>query len=179
VGRSLRAEARDIRIASELIRLGARLQVLEAETSLSRARLLALYKEVAGRSPAKGMLPFSTDWFMSWQRNVHASLFMNIHRALIKASAIDEAEALIAAYRIYREQVDILRLEPVLSVTRAWRLLRFFDAGMLTLATCRRCRGQFVADRYDLLRDYVCGLCHMPSRAGKGRAVLRAEAGAH
>ena len=74
--KSVLQEAQDIQKAVELIRLGARMQMLEAETALSRERLLKLYKEVKGVSPPKGMLPFSADWFMSWQPNIHSSLFM-------------------------------------------------------------------------------------------------------
>jgi flagellar transcriptional activator FlhC len=55
-------EAQQIKIATDLIEMGARLQVLQEETSLSRERLLKLYKEVKGESPSKGMLPYSTDW---------------------------------------------------------------------------------------------------------------------
>src|SRR5262249_53331499 len=65
--KSVVTEAKEINLAVELVQLGARLQVLEAATNLSRERLLKLYKEVKGESPPKGMLPFSTDWFMSWQ----------------------------------------------------------------------------------------------------------------
>jgi flagellar transcriptional activator FlhC len=169
--KSVAAEAREIQRASELIRLGARLQLLESETKLSRERLLRLYKEIIGKSPPKGMLPFSTDWFMTWQPNIHASLFMNIHRYLDKTSAMDEVEALIRAYRLYREQVARLGMEEVLSITRAWRLVRFFDADMLALVPCRKCGGHFVVHTYDLTDQYVCCLCHMPSRAGKTRAA--------
>jgi flagellar transcriptional activator FlhC len=73
--KSIIGEAEDIQRAAEMVRLGARMQMLEAETQLSRERLLKIYKEVRGMSPPKGMLPFSTDWFMTWQPNVHASLF--------------------------------------------------------------------------------------------------------
>ena len=55
--RSVIADARDVQRATELIELGARLQVLESETALSRERLLRLYKEIQGRSPPKGMSP--------------------------------------------------------------------------------------------------------------------------
>ncbi|MDR2259678.1 MAG: FlhC family transcriptional regulator, partial [Azoarcus sp.] len=58
-------EAEDIRRAIEMVQLGARMQMLEAETRLSREKLLKIYKEVRGVSPPKGMLPFSTDWFMT------------------------------------------------------------------------------------------------------------------
>ena len=64
--KSILNESRDIERAISLINLGARLQVLEYETSLSYERLLRLYKEVAGKSPSKGQLPFSTDWFLTW-----------------------------------------------------------------------------------------------------------------
>lgn len=85
--KSVVTEAREIQIAIELINLGARLQVLQEETKLSRERLLKLYKEVKGESPSKGMLPYSTDWFMSWLPNIHSSLFMDIYQYLNKHSS--------------------------------------------------------------------------------------------
>ncbi len=63
--KSIVQEARDIQLAMELITPGARLQMLESETQLSRGRLIKLYKELRGSPPPKGMLPFSTDWFMT------------------------------------------------------------------------------------------------------------------
>ena len=171
--KSVIVEAKDIGLAIELIELGARLQLLEAETNLSRERLLKLYKEVRHESPPKGMLPFSTDWFMTWQPNIHASLFMNIYENLNKASDLDEIDAVIRACQLYLEQVKNLGMEPVLSVTRAWRLVKFFNANMLTLTPCTQCGGHFVTHTNELTDDYVCGLCHMPSRAGKTRAAGR------
>ena len=90
--RSVVDEGNEIRRASELIRLGARLQLLESETKLSRERLLRLYKEMVGKSPPKGMLPFSTDWFVTWLPNIHASLFMGIYQHLIQSSALEEID---------------------------------------------------------------------------------------
>ncbi|MEY4368428.1 MAG: FlhC flagellar transcriptional activator, partial [Pseudomonadota bacterium] len=49
-------DAQQVLLATELIRLGARLQLLESETSLSRERLIKLYKQQRGTSPPKGML---------------------------------------------------------------------------------------------------------------------------
>jgi len=169
--KSIVNEAQQIRLATELINLDARLQVLESETTLSRERLLKLYKELKFKSPPKGMLPFSTDWFMTWQPNIHSSLFMNIYQSLIKSSDLEDIDAIIRAYRMYLEQIGSLGMPEVLSVTRAWRLVKFFDAGMLTMTGCKCCSGQFVVHTYDLVDDYVCGLCHMPSRAGKTRVM--------
>ena len=63
--KSVVSEAQEIQLAIELIQLGARLQLLESEVSLSRERLIKLYKELTGMSPPKGMLTFSTDWFLT------------------------------------------------------------------------------------------------------------------
>lgn len=172
--KSVLSEARQIELASDLIRLDARLQVLEAEVQLSRERLLRLYREIRGKSPPKGMLPFSTDWFMTWQPNVHASLFMNIHRHQSGVDDTTPVEALIRAYRLYREQIGQLGMPEILSITRAWRLTRFFDAGMLGMTACTRCGGEFVTHSFELAHQYVCGLCHMPSRAGKTRRATAA-----
>lgn len=169
--KSILGEAKQIERAVALIELGARLQVLESETELSYERLLRLYKEVAGRSPSKGQLPFSTDWFMTWQPNIHASLFLNVHEYLNKVAALEEIDAVIKAYRLYLEQVQAQGLEPMLSVTRAWRLVKFVDNGMLTMTRCSSCGGHFVTHPHEIARHYVCGLCNPPARAGKGRAA--------
>ncbi len=174
--KSLLNEMRDTQLAIELIELGARPQVLECETSLSRERLLKLYKEVKGVSPPKGMLPFSTDWFLTWLPNVHASLFVNIHRYLTKNSEVAGIEAVLKSYRLYQEYVHTNQIEPVLSFTRAWTLNRFFENRMLETAACKCCGGNFVVHPDDLHHEYVCGLCNMPARAGKTRKAKSAEA---
>src|SRR5512140_2439809 len=104
--KSILTEARQIERAVTLIHLGARLQVLESETDLSYERLLRLYKEVAGKSPSKGQLPFSTDWFMTSHPNTPSSLFLNIHEYLIKAAALAEIYTVIKAYQLYSEQIQ-------------------------------------------------------------------------
>ncbi|MEQ1772800.1 MAG: flagellar transcriptional regulator FlhC [Burkholderiales bacterium] len=176
--KSVISEARQIDLAVELIRLGARLAVLEAETNLSRERLLKLYKEVMGKSPPKGMLPYSTDWFMSWRPNIHSSLFIDTFRYLCAHAGIHGVEAIIKAYQLYLEHITIHRMERVLSLTRAWSLVRFFDAKMLTTIPCTKCHGHFVVHRLDLNRDYVCGMCDMPSRAGQTKKIVEAAVAA-
>ena len=174
--KSIVTEAQEIQLAIELINLGARLQLLESETSLSRERLLKLYKELKGVSPPKGMLPFSTDWFTTWQPNIHSSLFISIHRYLVQHAKVSGITAVVKAYRLYLEQVGHMPgTEPVLSLTRAWTLLRFIESRMLTTTACSCCKGQFVVHRLDLHDDYRCGLCHMPSRAGKTKKASQPD----
>lgn len=165
--RSVIDDAREVARARELVELGARLQVLESETALSRERLLRLYKEIQGKSPPKGLLPFSIDWFVTWLPNLHSSLFMSIYGHLIKASELDDVDALTKAYRLYLEHCATHELEAELSLTRAWRLLKFVDAGMLRRVPCTECGMRFVMRSDDLAHQFVCGLCHVPSRAGK------------
>lgn len=171
--KSLVQDAEETRLAIEMIELGARMQMLESETGLSRERLLKLYKEIRGESPPKGMLPFSTDWFIPWQQNVHASLFMSLRSFVTKNAGLEGLVATLQAYRMYREQLQRNELEEVLSLTRAWTLVRFFDAKMLQQTCCTKCSGHFVAHAFDPAHGYVCGLCHVPARAGKGKRPMR------
>ncbi len=176
--KTVAGEIQQVRIAIDLIEMGARLQLLQEETTLSRERLLRLYKEIKGKSPSKGMLPYSTDWFISWHANIHSSLFMSIYEFLLRNAGIDGVQALITTYRLYLDQVQGVDddAEPVLSITRAWFLIRFFKAGMMQLSVCNECGGGFVTHANELHENYVCGICHPPARAGKTKAAKQAHA---
>lgn len=168
VKKSVVAEAEQIQLAIQMINLGARLQLLETQTNLSRERLIKLYKELKGVSPPKGMLPFSTDWFLTWQPNIHSSIFLNIYNYLVKNAQVKDITAIIKAYSLYLQQIGHdSEAEPVLSMTRAWTLVRFVDSKMLKMHACSCCSGKFVVNAYDLNQNYHCNLCHIPSRAGK------------
>lgn len=166
--KSLLQEIHEVNIAMELINLGARMQVLESETSLSRRRLLRLYKELRGCPPSKGMLPFSEDWFMSWEQNIHSSMFYNICLYLKKTQKCRPIEALMKAYRLYLEQCYPRSKEtPVLGLTRAWTLLRFIDCGIISQKKCSVCHGGFVVTTEYIKNPFTCSLCSPPSRALK------------
>jgi flagellar transcriptional activator FlhC len=157
-----------VQLAIDLIELGARLQILETETDISRGRLLRLYKEVRGISPPKGMLPFSTDWFITWMANIHASLFYGIYRELMRGGKCERMDGFVKAYRLYLEQVALdENAEAVLGLTRAWTLVRFFESGLFEMAECTHCHGHYVMHAHTPSQDYVCGICRPPSRAGK------------
>ncbi|MCO6427028.1 flagellar transcriptional regulator FlhC [Nitrosomonas communis] len=165
--KSLLSEARQIQLATELIKLGARLQVLEANTELSRERLVRLYKEIKGVSPPKGMLPYSEDWFTSWQPNMHSSLFINIFNYIIKHSNVHVIDAIIKSYKLYLEHIEINQLPRILSLTRAWTLVRFLESKVLCIVPCIKCNGNFIVHSLEIHSGHICGLCNIPSRAGK------------
>lgn len=167
MARSVLQEVREVQLASTLIHLGARLQFLESEVSgLSRERLVRLYKEIKGVSPPKGLLPFSADWYMTWLANIHASLFYNMYKYLIDNGG-EKLHAMIKAYQMYLDEVQLHGDTPILDFTRAYTLVRFVQGDIVHLTRCSRCTGQFVTHAYDRKSDYVCVLCRPPSRAGK------------
>ena len=169
--KSLLSEARQIQLATELVKLGARLQILEVNTKLSRERLVRLYKEIKGVSPPKGMLPYSEDWFTSWQPNVHSSLFINIYNYMVKYAHVQGIDAIIRSYKLYLEHIEINQLPRVLSLTRAWTLVRFLESKVLCVTPCVECNGNFIVHSLEVHSHHVCGLCHVPSRAGKTKKV--------
>ncbi|VWB78214.1 FlhC family transcriptional regulator [Burkholderia lata] len=156
--------------AAALIRLGARLQMLEIECGLPRDRLVRLYREVRGGAAPKGLLPSSTDWYMTWFANIHASLFHSIYRFLRNRAGCPRLEALVKAYTLYAEHGDAVGLALPLDLTRAWMLVRFVDAGVLDIAQCRDCGAAFITYRHALRRHPVCVACRLPPRAGKRAA---------
>lgn len=173
--KSVLTEAAQVDRAIQLIKLGARLQILESETDISYERLTRLYKEVAGKSPAKGQLPFSTDWFLTWQPNIQSSLYYNIYSYITKTSDVEDIDAIIKAFELYQMQMQSINLEPVLSITRVWRMVKFMQNNMLGFTKCSRCGGHFVSEPYETAKNFVCGLCEPPARAGRGMAVTKRE----
>jgi hypothetical protein len=77
---------------------------------------------------------------------------------------MDSIDLLTKAWRLYSEQVAAADIEPLLSFTRAWRLVKFVDADMLTMTACSKCNGKFVTEPYENSRHFLCGLCN-PRRA--------------
>lgn len=172
---SLADHARLVLDAVTLIRLGARPQMLEIELALPHERLVRLYREVRGVAPPKGLLPFSSDWYMTWMANIHASLFHNIYRFLRIDARCSRLDALVKAYGWYAGRCRAAHCDPLLDLTRAWMLVRFVDGGVLSTARCVRCHAAFVIHRHDLRPNRVCVACRPPARAGKRAGHVKPE----
>ena len=160
-------------LAVRLIKLDARLQLLEAELCLSRGILLIMYREIRGESPPKGMLPFADEWYFTWQPCIHSSLFMAYHQFYESSRELSPLECLIRAYEKYIQEISRRRnyIEggPVVSITRAWMMLKKMSGRgrSLQLTTCIQCGGDFVTSVGLPSKSFVCSLCHLPARAGK------------
>ncbi len=163
--------------AIKLIELGARLQLLESEFNISRESLISLYKEINGESPPKGMLPFSDGWFITWQPSIHSSLFMSYYRFFsTNVRGITPLELLTRAYEMYLQEVSRHKnydeKNRIFSITRAWTMLKMLHSShpLLRMVVCQRCKGEFVTRTDESLmfyKNYLCGFCHKPARAGK------------
>ena len=77
--------------------------------------------------------------------------------------------------KLYKEHIQVNQLEQVLSLTRAWTLIRFVESGVLCIAPCVSCHGKFVVHSLEIHSNHVCGLCNVPSRAGKTKKAALAE----
>lgn len=174
VEKSIIQEYRDIQLAMKLISLGARIQMLESETNLSRGKLLKLYKEIQGSPPPKGLLPFSTTWFMTWEPNIHSSVFYNAYHFLVNHGVGQGVQAIIKAYQLYLEQCPPTEgKEPVLGLTRAWILVKFVESKVMQQSCCKECLGIFITHAYQPQSSFTCSLCQPPSRVEKNHKTIK------
>ena len=131
---------------------------------LERERLIALYEEVKGVPPAESIAVLPPDWFLAWQPNMHASLFIAIWRYLHQFLGVAGVDAFVQGYRLYMGHMQATALTPVLTVTRAWTLIRYLGVRLRT-TPCAVCGTDFVVARHDTDRDAACGLCQLPCGA--------------
>ena len=156
------AEQLELERVRQLVLLGACHQLLESVTKLPSHQLKQIVREVHGHDSSILTEPYSADWFASWQPGVHASLFVTLYQRFVDAVGKEDADTLIRAHRLYREQLHLIGLTDILSITCAWRLLQLLDSGNMSLAACKHCGGQFIAQTSDVWADYRCGLCVPP-----------------
>jgi flagellar transcriptional activator FlhC len=83
-------------------------------------------------------------------------------------------DAIVQAYRLYLSYMQATCLDPILSVTRAWTLTRYFGV-LLDTAPCSVCGHDFVVAAHELASTPVCGLCRAPAN---DRPARRSRAGA-
>ena len=146
----------------QLVLLGACHQLLASVSKLPSHQLKQIFTEVHGQDSLMLTEPYSTDWFAAWQPSIHASLFITFYQRFVDVVGKEDADTLIRAYRLYREQINLIGLADILSITCAWRLIQLLDSGNMALTACKHCGGQFIAQTSALWADYRCGLCVPP-----------------
>lgn len=172
--RSVLGEKKAINQATTLIRMGARLNLLSKLLPLSYDRLSKLYREVAHRAPAKGLIPYSEEWYMQWDKNIHATLFYSLYEHVNGGDIKDPVDRFILAYRLYLNHLnldsnaDLIEDEPPLPLMRASLLISLFRIKSLTMRSCSQCDQSFVHYAIDKSINVSCGFCFIPPRAKHG-----------
>ncbi|WP_052365269.1 FlhC family transcriptional regulator [Halotalea alkalilenta] len=174
-GHGLIEQMHQQQLAIEMIELGARTSVIMQSVAISYGRLARIHREKTGTHLPKGALPFAADWFLQWRPNMHASLFYNIHRQFELRTSAAPAERLLKSYRLYLQWQEDAWENALLSLTRAWTMLRFLDGDLLQTTRCTRCEILFIDHANAPRCGYVCGLCQPPARAGSGREAGSAQ----
>lgn len=158
-------------LAVKLAKVGARPQLIMAETGLSKERARKIYFDATGKHPGKGQAPYSATQFVDvWRINIDASLFINIHLNITSQSQITPIDALIKSYKLYLEHVYLRDTPRELSFTRAWTLLRLIDAGMLCVKQCSKCGGKFIALPSVRSVIFQCVFCR--PEVGRRRVII-------
>ncbi len=179
--RDVSAEIRRYRQAQSLLELGLRVPVVCEMTRLSHWFLRKLALEIHGAAPAKGQVPNSELWYLKGRNNLHASLFLALHRSLrvVAESDIEAADLLILAYRRYREVIGAAGLPEILSPDRAWWLLKSLRVPSLKRVACRDCGGVYLMHHGDLGHGFRCVCClarAIQRRAGRLAPALGTSA---
>ena len=174
--RTLLAEINRYRQAARLLALGARVPVVLEQTRLSSWYLRKLAREVCGRGPRKGQVPNSELWYLRGRNNLQASMFMAMYEGTAARAApeSDPCDLLIAVYEHFSATLDSARIPAVLTLDRAWWLLKSFRIRNLKMVACKDCGGRYVRHFGDLDCGFVCDSCRS-DRAASRQAVRCAQ----
>lgn len=155
-------------VAIQMIELGGRPPIIRAMLPVDKSRLAQLYTEIIGRSPPTGPLPTNHSWYVNNavpSRIVQSTYFVAVYKNL-RASypgALD-AEVLVSAYRVYLSHAQATKIEPCLTMDRAWHLLREVKIRNLVGANCEKCGVEYLVQNGTLRKGYVCPICrNLPS----------------
>lgn len=66
--------------------------------------------------------------------------YLPIH---VRHGHCEAIQAIVKSYRLYREHAQLHGDEPLLSLTCAWTLVRFFDSNMLQMTACKLADSDF------------------------------------
>lgn len=130
-----------------LLEAGAR-PVVAAHISGCKVRdAILLYRDRFGRSAPRGMLPCSSEYFLSPRaRRAAATLFAALHaQASLLAPSERQGAVMLAAWRLFQ----IRGGDDLMDFNRVWMLTRFMAGGELVMRTCDVCDAPFIARRYD------------------------------
>lgn len=160
-----------LELARGLIERGGRTSIVRAVCQISKASVLQLHKEIFGRGPSAGLLPYDPDWITKSPDNcLHASIYSKIYQVLSTKTTACKGEIFLAAYILYEQ--TLMGKTPVLNINRAWYIGQQINIGYLSEAVCSRCDSVYVAIKEFPVPYKLCPLCDSTTD-GAGRLRWR------
>jgi hypothetical protein len=152
------SKIKDLNLAVDLIRLGARAPVVKRFCpTVSRETLHGLTWEITGRAAKKGQLPYSEEWFYPYPANCHTMLFLSFY----------DREKTKGAYRIanaFKKYYNHSRAHghaPLFHFNRAVILLDLLSADILQKDICEKCNNEYI--RATAMN--ICPHCNKPHKS--------------
>lgn len=145
-------------IAKEVIELGARPAIAAIMADIDPGQAIALYFEIHGVRPPRGMLPSSPEWyFQNNQRIIASSAFMSIYNRIVNNAEKASVSEFIGAYRLFKKVSNGDNLG--LDIGRAWVLMRLVKAGLIKEKSCRRCESFTITPNNVIFNGDDCQVC--------------------
>jgi flagellar transcriptional activator FlhC len=177
---SLYAEThiRALQVAKECVEMGARIRTVSRITGLNIPTLRSYFYQ--DTSSASGRWLESCDWYhrSNTVERAEASVFAVIFETLLVEHRCNPAEALVSAYRQYREHCAVA---PCIPFERAFNLacemhgIWIDSPPKLSMHTCQRCRSRYVVAAGDRSADHTgCVFCRLVKRYARD-AYIRAH----
>ncbi|WP_027156659.1 FlhC family transcriptional regulator [Methylobacter luteus] len=132
---------RKLNLATGIIKKEGRPTIVRAVCRISKASAVQLYKEIHGKGPSSGLLPYDPEWVMKSPENcLHASVYCNIHETLVRAETDAwRGEIFLEAYERYEETFAFRRQPVLLNINRAWFIERQISLSDVSRMSCGRC----------------------------------------
>lgn len=139
------AQVPALKLAEELIVLGARTKEVAALTGLTKPMVIRLSRSICGGAPTKGQNPSSLNFYTNAViNNAHASIFFAIFTSTCARIRNKDneyiAESLIDAYKSFRSLVP----ETPVDFNRAFYLTRVMRGTTLKIGVCLSCESEFI-----------------------------------
>lgn len=150
---------RKVELATGIIEKGGRPSIVRAVCQISKTSALQLHKEIFGRGPTAGLLPYDPDWITKSPENcLHASIYFNIYQKLLQSSSnYCKGRIYLSAYILYEQ--TLIDCEQILNINRAWHIGQQIIMNYICGITCNRCNASYVAIK-ELPAPYqFCPIC--------------------
>ena len=149
---------RKLDLAMRLIEKEGRPSIVTAVCQISKESALQLHKEIHGRGPSAGLLPYDHDWIAKSPGNcLHASIYFNIFQKLSNNTSACKGEIYLAAYPLYEQ--TLMDKPKILNINRAWHIGQQLSMYTICQMTCSRCHSIYVAIKEFPAPYKFCPLC--------------------